>query len=501
MRGFLPFLFFILFSPFFSLAQGEANTWFFGKNAGISFGANGPEAVTYAALNTEEGCATISDKDGNLLFYTDGVSVWNHHHEILKNGEGLMGNPSSTQSGVILAHPGKKSHYFIFTIAEHGHENGFRYSIADMSANARKGEITEKNIPLVTPVTEKITIVKHRNNKDFWVITHGWKNDYFHAFLINENGIDPNPVNSKTGSIHKGDPNNTQGYLKSSPDGTNLALALETDHIVEVFDFDNESGKVNNPIQLPFENGAYPYGIEFAPNGSLLYVSAAGYGKVYQYDLQAGSREKIVESGILVGGTENEKWIGALQLGVDGKIYFPIYNTPYLGSINQPNQQGGTCQYQNNSIFLESGISQLGLPTFNQSLFNDRITNTEINYFEEDEIKVGKTLIFKHLLFETAQSLIQESSYPELNQLLHYLEANPEIKIQISGHTDNIGNKSFNQELSKNRAEAVAGYLTDRGIQTHRIITRGKGSAVPIRDNNTEEGRKMNRRVEVIFTN
>jgi len=97
-------------------AQGEADNWYFGYNAGIKFprDASGnvtgpPTALTDGALRTAEGCATISDRHGNLLFYTDGMKVYNRNHQEMPNGNGLTGHNSSAQSGVIIPKPGSTS--------------------------------------------------------------------------------------------------------------------------------------------------------------------------------------------------------------------------------------------------------------------------------------------------------------------------------------------------------------------------------------------------------
>ncbi|MHA1342163.1 MAG: hypothetical protein ACTSO2_19505, partial [Promethearchaeota archaeon] len=75
-----------------------------------------------------EGCATISDKFGHLLFYTDGITVWNKNHRVMKNGEGLFGHVSSTQSAIIIPNPGKKNQYYIFTVDAEDSSNGLNYS-------------------------------------------------------------------------------------------------------------------------------------------------------------------------------------------------------------------------------------------------------------------------------------------------------------------------------------------------------------------------------------
>src|SRR5258705_6855271 len=108
-----------LFSGKNSFAQHlEANIWYFGANAGLDFNSGNPVALSGSQLYTLEGCLTISDKNtGQLLFYSDGIKVWNRNHQQMPNGFGLWGHPSSTQSGVVVAKPGSTTQYYIFTVA------------------------------------------------------------------------------------------------------------------------------------------------------------------------------------------------------------------------------------------------------------------------------------------------------------------------------------------------------------------------------------------------
>src|SRR5262245_41029728 len=89
-------------------AQKQNNTWYFGGQAGISFNTSPPTALTNGALSTLEGCAAISDAKGDLLFYSDGVTVWNKDHQPMVNGTGLEGHASATQAAVIVPLPYSK---------------------------------------------------------------------------------------------------------------------------------------------------------------------------------------------------------------------------------------------------------------------------------------------------------------------------------------------------------------------------------------------------------
>ena len=92
------FLFSFLFVSIQLFSQKEANNWYFGQKAGITFNSGAPVALTNGQLQTLEGCSSISDASGNLLFYTDGIKVWNRNHVVMTNGTNLKGDPSSSMA-------------------------------------------------------------------------------------------------------------------------------------------------------------------------------------------------------------------------------------------------------------------------------------------------------------------------------------------------------------------------------------------------------------------
>ncbi len=489
------------FFCFYSLinAQKEADYWYFGEKSGVKFSESGPVGIEDGLLFTDEGCTVISSKAGDLLFYSDGITVWNQNHQVMANGEGLKGDPSSTQSGVAIPRPKHPGEYYLFSIAATAQAAGMTYSLINTNLKGGLGEVVqdEKNIELATPVTEKMTAVKHRNGTDIWVLAHRWMSNEFIAFLVTENGVNKTPVVTSAGKVHEGGILNTQGYMKSNPDGTNIALVLEETNFIELFDFDNATGTLSLPITIKLKDESYVYGVEFSPDGNVLYASAAGTGEIFQYNLQAGTPEKIQASSVLVGKTPNNEWVGALQIATDGKIYFPIYKTPFLGSIDKPNVVGTGCEMKMNTVDLHGRLARLGLPTFTQSFFENTKT-TKVTYFNGTTAKKGETLVLKNINFDFAKSTLQASSNLELTKVVTFLKSNPTYNIALYGHTDNIGNKSSNLTLSKARANAVRTYLVSKGIPENRIQTEGFGSGKPVASNSTDAGRAMNRRVEFV---
>ena len=134
------------------------------------------------------------------------------------------------------------------------------------------------------------------------------------------------------------------------------------------------------------------------------------------------------------------------------------------------------------------------------------ITQQELNLIMDDDIELtdfsnltlGNNVTLNNIHFESGKSELLSRSYRELNQLVQTLKQNSSYKIEIQGHTDNIGSSSSNKILSENRAKTVVDYLVDNGIQKNRLTFSGQGDSKPISDNSTEDGRKKNRRVEYV---
>ena len=379
-RNSIIIIIFIITSPIISNAQKEGNFWYFGAFAGIDFNSGIPVAVTNGQLSTFEGCATISDNLGNLLFYTDGVFVWNKNHVLMPNGTGLLGDPSSTQSSIIVKKPGSNTIYYIFTADREGSLNGFRYTEVDMSLQGGLGDINLiKNILVTTPITENLCAVKHQNNSDFWIVTHVYNgSNTFHSYLLSSTGLNPTPVVTNIGinvTTASAQGVETIGYLRASADGSRLAVARWTLDNVDLFDFNNTTGVLSNAMSFSGFNGGAPpfyggpYGVEFSPNGNLLYVSEnyTNVNNIYQYNLLAGSVAAINASRIIVG-TPPPGTGGALQLAPDQKIYNTYYNATALNVINSPNIQGLGCTYVANAFPLGGPTGTLGLPTFVNSI-------------------------------------------------------------------------------------------------------------------------------------
>jgi outer membrane protein OmpA-like peptidoglycan-associated protein len=110
---------------------------------------------------------------------------------------------------------------------------------------------------------------------------------------------------------------------------------------------------------------------------------------------------------------------------------------------------------------------------------------------------VGNSIVLKNVFFETDSYALKSESRLELNKVVRLLQTNPDIRVEIGGHTDNIGSPDYNQKLSENRAKTVTDYLITSGIGANRIVSAGYGMNKPVTNNSTEEGRAQNRRTEL----
>ncbi|MFK8037948.1 MAG: T9SS type A sorting domain-containing protein [Crocinitomicaceae bacterium] len=356
------FFAFLLFNNLI-FCQGEGNFWYFGSNAGIDFNNGGPTAITNGSVNSFEGCATISDSVGTLLFYTDGVSVYNANHIVMPNGTGLDGHDNSTQSSIIIRKPGSYSIFYIFTTGHEGSISGLKYTEVDMSLQGGLGDVTSNvNQALSAPTCEKLVAIRHQNTVDFWIVAHDYGSNNYLSYLVSSSGISTTPVISSVGSTLSGNFINTIGQLKSNRAGDRIANALYFLDEIELFDFDNSTGLLTNPIN--FTTGTDCYGVEFSPNGELLYTTW-NPGTVAQYNLLAGSGSaNDIQSSMTNLGVFLFDFITALQIAPDDKIYAAVDGSTTLAVISDPNTLGAGCNFNISGFNLGGQTSQLGLPNF-----------------------------------------------------------------------------------------------------------------------------------------
>lgn len=356
-----------------------ANYWYFGNRAGIDFNEQPPVPVSDGMLVAPEGAASISEGNGENLFYTDGVTVYDQDHNQMFNGTNIGGENNSTQSSIIIPFPNDETLFYIFTTKSVYNPSDYvlSYSVVDIKeiGNGTVGEVVTQDKPLFEKTTERMTAT---NPGGFvWLIAHELGNNTFRSYPITDQGIG-NPVLSSIGSSH--DLNEevaSRGYMKLSSDGSRLAVALTSGgkNYVEIFDFDGATGTLSNflQIELPDDNPPYQvYGVEFASNSEKLFVSANGsaaaQSKLYELKLHNYVKDSV-ENSLAELFDEPGINMGAIQTGPDGQIYVARDGEQFLGTITENLDTLTNSTYMPGGFDLASGRSSLGLPNFVQSYF------------------------------------------------------------------------------------------------------------------------------------
>lgn len=387
-------------------AQHATDNWVFGNHAGLNFSSGNPTPFTATtAIVTHEGCASISDQSGQLLFYTDGTTVWDKNNVAMAGV--LKGANSSTQSALIVPWPDTScKKYFVFTVDDTRNSPSdpiknqkLHYSVVDMSlpAGGALGSITTANTFLKDWVSEKLAAVEDSAGNGVWAVAHGFhepdptngnpsQNREFYAYHVTSSTTATNLpstlVISSVGTAHQATPASyaaSAGQMKISPDGHWIACAVNRG-FVEVLNFDAsasgaQAGKVTQVTGTPklfnpsaFGSGANPpnsfYGLEFSPNSSLLYVGTiASFGSLFQIDFLAST--PTVTGIPIVHQTSSSNYdFGQLQLASNGTIYAGRDTQPFISVINSPNVAGPGCGFVDHGPNLLAGSnSRLGLPT------------------------------------------------------------------------------------------------------------------------------------------
>jgi PKD repeat protein len=381
----LLLLFFILTGGL-AHAQLAGNIWYFGDKAGLNFATIPPTILNNSVMTTNEGCASIADPTtGNLLFYTDGITVWTKNHIPMPGSllTPLAGNSSSTQSAVIVPKPGSPNLYYIFTtpatigVGSFPAFTSMAYTIVDLTLSGGNGDVTNVNTILIDTSTEKIAVIGNCSGSQYWIVGHKWDCDSFYAFKLTGTGLSA-PVISKTGIIHtspSGSNGESIGYMKFSGDATKLALVnYIDDNIMQLFDFNFATGILSNPItdQIVASPGILfsgLYGVSFSPNSSKLYITYFGDGTsgdssiLFQYDVTLGSPAAILASRTIIAYNLTDGF-SSLQNGPDGKMYMAHQSgiAQTLNVINSPNNAGAACGFVLNAQSIAPHTCAFGLP-------------------------------------------------------------------------------------------------------------------------------------------
>lgn len=370
------FLFLVVFSKALS-AQKEASVWTFGNGTQITFQPQGPVISDFPGNKNAK--ATICDKDGNLVLYTDGRNVWNKNHEVLVHGEDLIGKDAYQENNPIFLPYPKKEGWYILIYDEvyynnsPGYDNTLYYAEINTLSAGGKGEVINKKIKIHNNYHSGPTIAGYCDNGYYWILiernentNQDIKRDRIYLYKVDENGVNQNPVINDYFDI-----GNSTGY-KFSPDGDKFYFYLSGNSLEQsvICDFNFKTGELYNHRMI----GDYIGYKEFSPDSRLLYFFDKEY--LIQMDVSFSKALSILNSAdtlITLGKNDSYSYPGMdLQLGPDGKIYFSYYDVigkqSKIGRINNPNQKGVACGVELNLI--SSNVNRL--PKFVTSFFREK---------------------------------------------------------------------------------------------------------------------------------
>ncbi|MBN4073099.1 hypothetical protein JYT74_03550 [Crocinitomix catalasitica] len=388
-------LFMLLLAVSSAYGQNHNNFWYFGNQQALDFSSGNPVAVNNSQMLSIEANSSYSNpRTGELLLYTNGQAIWNAKHDTMPNARGLWGHQSATQGTIVCPLPGSANLIYVFHIDRNGfaanHNGSLNYSIVDMRLDEGRGDIIDgsKNLELMAESTEKVTIIQHTNQCGFWVIAHKRNSNEFRAHLLTDLGISVTVI-SKVGSNHRADSlTATIGEMTASLAGDQIALLIHQQELIELFKFDSETGIVSNPLTL---DGKYhDYGIEFSPDGKLLYVSNfASESSLRQYCISDWNRVQTDTSEIILGFCrKDELKFGGLQLGPDSVLYLKRStgeNFPdSLAAILKPDVAGEGCTFVKNYMHLplNHGAHAYGPELNFSNLISGRALPLNIGCFE-----------------------------------------------------------------------------------------------------------------------
>ncbi|WP_175623173.1 T9SS type A sorting domain-containing protein [Chryseobacterium schmidteae] len=393
---------------FLGYSQGENDHWYFGFKAAVNFSyvGNPTPLVNSEMLTYLEPVGSISDSDGNLLFYSDGKNIWNREHQIMSNGTINTNNSVSWRYGnqlAILKHPGNPNLYYIFTPIPNYYNNltvsnGISsYTVVDMSL----GNTGSNNLPLgdVLPnnnslpfsganelpfAANNVNIVKHSDNKSFWVVIPNKTKLY--SYLVNSQGLINSPVVSDVpANIPNFSPVAHPSYLKISPKvnvSNNFSNYL---YIVywggvnandwassKVLSFNNTTGKITTDFVLDITTnpGSGSSG-EFTNNGSIFYLGSNGSSKVYGIDMVNISPTSVNYYTVPINYSSSSDGPLDIQRNKYGHIYMSFdYSNSYLAKIINQNVFNGA-NIDIHDLYLDGKAAGRNLPQLVQ--YNNNI--------------------------------------------------------------------------------------------------------------------------------
>lgn len=405
----------------------RANHWYFGNQYGLDFGTGQVRLSSHSAMFTYESTITMSDKSGQLLFYTNGGgrvdgsvlgSIWNRNHEVMEGGDlGSLkgGGYSSAQGALSFQKPGTSDQYYLFTIDELetliNDENpfpagkGLSYFEIDMSANGGLGRVTLSNEKLMSPAFEHMSATKHGNCTDYWLLArtgHEYLSDdpavrdSFYLFEINETGIQEPIITPVPEDVFCSEWET--GLIRFAPDGQHFTCGIY------LFDFDKETGTIGDYRNMETYLGINPnLPIAFSADGELIYFfnlinegsNEAPAVKFFciQYEIATETIFSVATISYLEGMSPVSNLLGSPQLAPDGKMYIPFHHgingeATRIYAIDFPNRRGPSAQFHGPILDLSPPLTD---PFLRFGNFTDHIFYRDT--IQELDLALGDTIL------------------------------------------------------------------------------------------------------------
>jgi hypothetical protein len=387
-------------------AQRETYNWIFGEKAGFTwnttrnftgsyvYGGTGTKQLTGMPSNISspmtalQGCFTLSDRNGNLLLFSNGVKLYNAKKVELNPTTDMFANIDVAQSGILLPYPGNPGKYVAVTTDRWSYDL-LAYTLIDMKANSGQGQVESINNLFPTGykgrVGSSVTATRHANGVDYWVIAPGKGSpSYLNAWRLTPNGIEapnsfPLPANVEL--------NKANGYLKISPDGKHFVWGTFSDSKLFFGNFDDATGTFSNIKCITGTAGGNEfYGVEFSMSGKYMYVTKTEGGlTVSNFYLYVFDFDALINSSNPQSYYENQmKRIpfpttggmpAGIQLGPDGRMYISANKylsiPPTLYVIENPEQINNLRIFELKNFL--NGTPHYGLPSFAASWFELKI--------------------------------------------------------------------------------------------------------------------------------
>ncbi|GDX52811.1 hypothetical protein LBMAG27_18580 [Bacteroidota bacterium] len=323
-------------------------------------------------------CTSISDESGQLLFYTNGFTVWNRNHQLMQNGDSLLLHKKISDGVLIIPFPNHDSLYYIFyvnySVTGQLNTESISYSIVNMNMDGGLGGIDSinKNISIINDtIGYHICAVKHGNGRDWWVVGHDRPGNNFFTALITPDSVIIKP------SQNIGRREETSGIeMCISNQGNKIAFGNWD--FLQVFNFDRCSGEIGTEILVDTTYNVIQ-GLSFSPDGSLFYANSTS--DLFQYNLNAPipfqSKTLIWHNPYNQFSYPNDSAyaIGIHELAPNGKIYISShykvdpemilhfgFQNMSLSVINKPDSLGLACDFQPYSLNLAGHRTHGGLP-------------------------------------------------------------------------------------------------------------------------------------------